>query len=87
MTFTQRPLQEQDDYLDFSKMIERAYQKRERVANKIPGWVKTGIRLYHEREDDSFSTFLTVMADIIKYDFHQTDYYFDSFLYCLALYL
>lgn len=73
MTFTQRPLQEQDDYLDFSKMIEQAYQKRERVANKIPGWVKTGIRLYHEREDDSFSTFLTVMADIIKYDFHQTD--------------
>lgn len=43
MTFTQRPLQEQDDYLDFSKMIEQAYQKRERVANKIPGWVKTGI--------------------------------------------
>lgn len=80
MTFTQRPLQDQDDYPDFSKMIERTYQKRERVANKIPGWVKTGIRLYHEREDDSFSTFLTVIADIIKYDFHQTDYYFDLFL-------
>lgn len=80
MSFIQQnPLQGRDSGPDFSKFIDQIDNRNRRIAEKIPNWVKTGVKLYGENEE-SFSDFLEGMADIVRYNGYQNDYYFDLFL-------
>lgn len=75
----QRPIQEKDTGPDFSKFIDQIDNRNRKIAEKIPSWVKTGVKIYGDNEE-VFSTFLDVMANIVRYNVYQEDYYFDLFL-------
>ena len=75
----ERPLQGCDTGPDFSGFLNQIYDRNKKIGDKIPNWVKTGVKIYGDNEE-VFSTFLDVMANIVRYNVYQEDYYFDLFL-------
>lgn len=75
----ERPLQGCDTGPDFSGFLNQIYDRNKKIGDKIPNWVKTGVKIYGDNEE-VFSTFLDVMANIVGYNVYQEDYYFDLFL-------